>query len=367
MKFTTQREYLLKPLQMVVGAVEKKQTLPILSHVLLEINDSHQLKMTATDLEIEMVGVLALTGKPTAGAVTVSAHKLIDICRSLPDEAEVTFAVKAEKVMLTSGRSRFTLATLPAGEFPKLDEDVAKAEFSITQKDLNYLLKSCYFSMAQQDVRYYLNGLQLQIHSEVFRTVATDGHRLAVSALEGGFVQESQQLILPRKGVLELMRLLGEQETKLAIAVTPNHFKVSGENWQFISKLIDGQFPDFQRVIPRNGDKQIVLERDILKAALSRVSILSNEKIRGVKFQLNDNCLQISANNPEQEEAIEELEIPYQGEELTIAFNVSYLIDILSNIPSGEVRITLSDPSSSLLVESLVDTQSTYVVMPMRL
>lgn len=366
MKFTIQREELLKPLQMVLGAVERRQTLPILGNVLMVVN-SHQLALTATDLEVELVGRVTLNDPADAGTITVPARKLMDICRNLSDQSILDINLDGEKFTIKAGRSRFSLSTLSADDFPNLEDAPGELEFSIKNKELSHLLHCTYFSMAQQDVRYYLNGMLLEIENDLLRSVATDGHRLAVSTVKLATNSTEQQFIIPRKGVVELMRLLDDSDDDVAVTITKNHIRVSAKDFTFTSKLIDGRFPDYQRVIPKGGDKQIIFDKDYLKQALTRVSILSNEKYRGVRVSLSNGLLSLAANNPDQEEAEEQLEVDYMGEDLEIGFNVSYILDVLSSIPTGEVRMTLSNPDSSLLLESLADEKSSYVVMPMRL
>lgn len=366
MKFTIQREALLKPLQMVLGAVERRQTLPVLSNVLMVVN-SQQLSLTATDMEIELIAHVTLDDFAESGSITVPARKLVDICRNLTDHSILEIYLDGEKCHIKAGRSRFSLATLPADEFPNLEDMPGELEFNIKNKDWNKLLQSTYFAMAQQDVRYYLNGMLLELDNGVLRAVATDGHRLAVSTIKLAIESNHQQFIMPRKGVLELMRLLADDEQIVAVSVTKNHVRVTANQFTFTSKLIDGRFPDYERVIPKGGTKQIILDKDQLKQTLTRVSVLSSEKFRGVLFLLTDSQLRFSANNPEQEEAEEQIEVDYSGEDLEIGFNVSYILDVLSAVPAGDVRLTLNTPDSSLLIEAITDEQSAYVVMPMRL
>ncbi len=369
MKLTIERETLLKPLQLIAGIVEKKQTLAVLANALFVVKDQ-TLTITATDLEVELIARIALSAPATPGKITIPARKLIDICRNLPDAEAITITINNNKVNVSAARSRFSLATLPADEFPNVEISQNTAEFLIPECDFRFLLDRTHFCMAQQDVRYYLNGLLLEINNGYLNSVATNGHRLAWTSLaQQAANDELLRVIIPRKGVLELLKLLGQSDDKVTVSLGQNHICVESADYKLISKLIDGQFPDYDRVIPKNGDKVITLNRDSLKQMLSRVAILANEKYRGVRVQLRENLLILSANNPEQEEAEEECKLEYIGEELDIGFNVSYLLDVLSSVPTGDVKLTFSDPTSSVLLESAVeeDHSCKYVVMPMRL
>lgn len=365
MDFTISRESLLKPLQMVAGAVEKRQTLPVLSNVLLVVSEQ-QLSMTATDLEVELASRVALEAPATPGKTTIPARKFIDICRNLPNESQIRVQTEEHRAVITSGSSRFTLSTLPADEFPQLADLPGEQEFNIPQKDLKYLIESTQFAMAQNDVRYYLNGLMLQLNHQGLQAVATDGHRLSLASATEFQFQGDTKLIMPRKGVTELLRLLENSDESITISINENHIRASGHDFIFTSKLIDGRFPDYERVIPKNNDKEIIVDKDQLRDVLGRVAILSNEKYRGVRFQFRQNCLHIQANNPEQEEAQEELAIEYDSDALDIGFNVSYLLDVLNSLPSGHIVLSLADLKSSLLITSKEDKNRTNVIMPMR-
>ncbi|WP_126452039.1 DNA polymerase III subunit beta [Sulfuriflexus mobilis] len=368
MNFTIQREALLKPLQTICGVVERRQTLPILSHVLIQC-DGQKLTMTTTDLEVEMVAS-AMVEACEAGETTLPARKFMDICRTLPEGAKISLAVEGERAILRAGKSRFTLSTLPAGDFPNIEAVADSLNFSLPQRALKSLIDHTAFAMAQQDVRYYLNGLMLELDEGVLRSVATDGHRLAMceqeADLEGG---NARQIILPRKGVTELARLLEEDDTRVKLEVGNNHLRLSINELIFTSKLIDGKFPDYQRVLPQKPDKLLVGERELLRQALARASILSNEKYRGIRLLLDTNALRIVANNPEQEEAEEEIEVEYGYDALEIGFNVNYILDALNTIANDKVQIAFSDSNSSCLITAAGETagQCKYVVMPMRL
>jgi len=302
MQFTIQREALLKPLQLVAGVVERRQTLPVLSNVLLVV-DGNTLAMTGTDLEVELIGRINLDEAAEAGEITVPARKLMDICKSLPDDATLTFKVEENKAIIKAGRSRFTLATLPANDFPNVEDGPGAMSFSINQAKLRRLIERTSFAMAQQDVRYYLNGLLLEINKGQLRAVATDGHRMAMCTVDADIdYQERYQLIVPRKGILELSRLLGEADNSVNIVLGTHHIRATTGDFTFTSKLVDGKFPDYERVLPRGGDKIVLADRQTLRDAFARTSILSNEKYRGIRLMLQAGQLKIQANNPEQEE-----------------------------------------------------------------
>lgn len=367
MKFSVQREALLKSLSLVAGVVERRQTLAVLANVLFDIQ-GNILSLTGTDLEVELTGRVTLEQSSEDGQLTVPAKKLLDICKSLPDSSIIEFAYEDKKVSLRSGRSRFTLATLPAHEFPNVESGDNAAEFSVLQGQLKRLIERTAFAMAQQDVRYYLNGMLWEISPQQLRVVATDGHRLAMCDLHSESIQhEQRQIIVPRKGILELARSLTQDQEPVQLAFGQNHLHAKTENFTFVTKLVDGKFPDYQRVLPKGGNKQIFGERLALREAFSRASILSNEKYRGVRLMLSDGQLLVQANNPEQEEAEDGLVVDYQGESLEIGFNVNYLIDVLSVLSGETVKLTLSDSNSSALLEEAQDSDSTYVIMPMRL
>ncbi len=370
MEIQIKRETLLKPLQAVIGVVERRQTLPILANVLLSIKEQ-ELSMTGTDLEVELqarVDLEQLVQDPIE--ITVPGRKLMDICRSLPDNANVTILQEKDRILLRSGRSRFTLTTLPASDFPIVREDADTAtSFTISQGDLRYLIQRTHFAMAQQDVRYYLNGMLLEVNDGMIRTVATDGHRLALNTISAKTKNKSSiQIILPRKGITELLRLLEDDDSEVEVQASSNHVRIQGAHFTFVSKLIDGRFPDYEKVLPRGGDKIITIEKELFKQALSRVSILSNEKFRGVRLQLQKDVLRILANNPEQEEAEEEISLDYPHEDLEIGFNAPYLLDIFNTVDENTVKLTFSGPNSSVLIEGLqADGNSLFVVMPMRI
>lgn len=367
MHFTIQREALLKPLQLVAGVVERRQTLPVLSNVLLVV-EGQQLSLTGTDLEVELVGRVTLEDAAEPGEITVPARKLMDICKSLPSDALIDIRVDEQKLLVKAGRSRFSLSTLPANDFPTVEEGPGSLTFNLVQSKLRRLIERTSFAMAQQDVRYYLNGMLLEVQTGVLRAVATDGHRLAMCSMEAAIEQtERHQVIVPRKGILELARLLTEQDGNVSIVLGQHHIRATTGEFTFTSKLVDGKFPDYERVLPRGGDKLVVADRQGLREAFSRTAILSNEKYRGIRLQLAAGLLKIQANNPEQEEAEEEIAVDYNGSALEIGFNVSYLLDVLGVMTTDQVRLILSDSNSSALVQEADNDDSAYVVMPMRL
>lgn len=367
MKFSIDRDSLLNALQLVTGVVERRQTLPVLSNVLV-VAEEGRLEFTGTDLEVEILARAGGVHVDQPGSSTLPARKWLDICRSLPDGSDVQVTQDGEQATVTSGRSRFTLATLPASEFPNVEGSQTLASFTIEEGKLKSMIEKVAFSMAHQDVRYYLNGMLIERTAEHLRMVATDGHRLAMVTEEDAQADsESIQSILPRKGVMELARLLHDRDDTVEVSIGTNHFRLQSAGMVFTSKLVDGKFPDYQRVIPRQGDKVILGAKDTLKGAFSRASILSNEKYRGVRLQLETGLLRITANNPEQEQAEEEVTLDYNSGELEIGFNVSYLIDAINVLSGQDVRISLSDPNSSALVEDPADETAQYVVMPMRL
>jgi DNA polymerase-3 subunit beta len=366
MKIIAKRESILGPLQAVIGVVERRQTMPILANVLLSAK-SGRLSVTATDLEVELVATSDVDVQ-RAGEVTLPGRKLLDICRALPDGVEITLTLEAERMTVRARKSRFTLSTLPASEFPTVEEINAQQTLRVPQKDFKRLLEQTHFSMAQQDVRYYLNGLLLETSAKSLRTVATDGHRLALCEVdlpEGA--KSGQQVIVPRKGVLELQRILGNEDQTLEIAIGTNHVRVQIGDIRFTSKLIDGRFPEYGRVIPNNPPRLVTAVREDLRQALQRAAILSNEKYRGIRFAVKPNLLTIQSHNPEQEEAEEQVEVTYEGEEIEIGFNVNYLMDALAAIDGPEVQIGLTDGNSSCLIRSGTESTSRFVVMPMRL
>ncbi|QIB65612.1 DNA polymerase III subunit beta [Kineobactrum salinum] len=368
MKFSISRDALLRPLNLVAGVVERRQTLPILSNILVVL-DGDQLSLTGTDLEVELVGRVRLAAAPAVGGeFTVPARKLVDICKSLPEGSDIEFAAEESKVTLRCGRSRFTLSTLPAREFPSVEESSGTQQFRIGQGQLRRLIDRTGFAMAQQDVRYYLNGMLLELKGGRLRVVATDGHRLAMCTLPSAVDNaEDVQVILPRKGVLEMARLLLDEDEEIAIVLGSNHLRATTADFTFTSKLVDGKFPDYERVLPRAPDKIVIGSRLELRQAFVRTAILSNEKYRGVRLKLATESMEILANNPEQEQAEEQVPVDYQGEGVEIGFNVSYLLDVLGVLSGEKIKLSLSDPNSSALLEESEEGDSLYVVMPMRL
>ncbi len=372
MKFSISREALLRPLQLLNGVVERRQTLPVLSNVLV-VADQQGLSLTGTDLEVEIVSYLPLEPGQVeqAGSITVPAKKLFDICKSLPDQSQIDFSVLDQKVSIRAGRSRFSLSTLPAAEFPKVEESQQDLGFELTQGKFKRLIERTSFAMAQQDVRYYLNGMLLELTPGMLRSVATDGHRLATCSLALEHNAASTiRAIVPHKGIQGLARLFDDSETPVQVILGSNHVRVKTGDYIFTSKLVDGKFPDYERVIPRNGNKVIVADRQELREVLHRASILSNEKYRGVRLILTDGNLQVTANNPEQEEAEENITVNYNGDSLEVGFNVTYLMDVLDVLNNDLIQITSSDANSSALVEEHNEEgadDSLYVVMPMRL
>lgn len=365
MNFTIDREKLLPSLQIINGVVERRHTLPILSNFLLSI-DGSSMTLTGTDMEVELIARIEQGGEQAE--FTLPARKLLDICRALPESSILDFTVKKDQVTMKSGKSRFTLATLPANEFPTTEIAAPAIDFQIEQETLKDLIEDTHFAMAQQDVRYYLNGLLLEVSKDLLRAVATDGHRLAMKDVHHETAaNETTQVIVPRKGVTELLRLLGNGDKPAQVQISQNHIRIVLENLQFTSKLIDGRFPDYERVVPETSENRVVASRDALKQSLTRASILSNEKYKGVRIALKENSIKALAHNPEHEEAEEELEVEYSGDEMEIGFNVSYLLDALNVIRTNKVILMIRDPNSSCLLLPDGDESCKYVVMPMRL
>jgi DNA polymerase-3 subunit beta len=356
----------------VIGVVERRQTMPVLANVLLAARDG-RLHITGTDLEVELVAASAVSVQQP-GDITVPGRKLLDIFRALPEKTNVTLSTErarrdseAERVSVHAGRSRFTLSSLPAAEFPLVEEINTQQTLSVPQGEFRRLIDKTHFSMAQQDVRYYLNGLLLETDGKALRAVATDGHRLALCEMElADTAKATHQVIVPRKGVLELQRILGT-EGIIELAVGTNHVRAQIGDIRFTSKLIDGRFPEYARVIPTNPPRVVEADREALKQALQRTAILSNEKYRGIQLTVRPDLLTLTAHNPEQEDAEDQVEVSYKGEEVEIGFNVNYLLDALSGVEGDRVEIGLTDSNSSCLVHAPGVLNTRYVVMPMRL
>lgn len=367
MRFSIQREALLRPIQQVVGVVERRQTLPVLGNFLIRVSES-DVTITGADLEVEMVAV-AGADDLVPGEITVPARKLADICRALPDGCVVKFEQVGERVTVTAGRSRFTLATLPAKEFPVIESIELVDRISLPESAFKELLDRTAFAMANQDVRYYLNGLLLDLDGKTLRGVATDGHRLALAEAELAAPAEGgrRQVIVPRKGVQELQGLFDGGEGDIELEFARNHLRVRRDQVTFTSKLIDGRFPDYEAVIPIGADQQVKINRDEFRVALQRAAILANEKYRGVKLEVAPNLLRIVAHNPDQEEAVEEVEVDTMVEDLSVGFNVNYLLDALNALDGDDVLLCLRDANSSCVLREPEDSPSQHVIMPLRL
>ncbi len=361
------RDELLAPLSAVSGIIERRHTLPILSNVLIE-RGAGALSFLATDIEIQITARGAVEPSGEARAVTVGARKLVDILRALPDGAEVTLQQQDKRLQVKAGKSRFSLQTLAAEDFPKLAKPAGEvARFSLPQKALRRLIGLVQYAMAQQDIRYYLNGLLMVVDEGQLRLVATDGHRLAFASMELAVKVPRQEVIVPRKTVLELAKLLGDVEDEIRVELSATQAAFAFGSVELVSKLIDGKFPDYTRVIPSGNKNKLVIERETLRQSLLRAAILSNEKFRGVRWVLTDGTLKIVSSNTEQEEAEETIEVAYKGDALDIGFNVNYLLDVLNNVAGGQVECSFGDSASSALLQFPTEADFRYVVMPMRI
>lgn len=364
---TLSKEQLLVPLMTVAGTVDKKPAIAILSHILMTLAD-HQLWLTGMDLEIEIMASVPCDSTHPAGQVTVPAKKLLDIIRSLDDTAVPTLAFNADTVTISAGRSQFKLATLPAERFPTREDEVNEVEFTVSRLALMDLLQATHFAVAQQDVRLFLGGLLLELNGQTITAVGTDGHRLAVCKLASQSKYTGHRFLVPKKGVQEILKLLSNiEDDEVVVAGGKRYLKVVANQYRLRCSLIDTRFPCYTTAIPNAQDKSVVLQRDTLKKALMRIAILANEKSRAVLLHLQANTLTLIAHNQEQEEAVETLEAETTGEDIKIALNVTYLLDVLNYLNDGLVRLSLSNTDASILVESLEKKQYQYIIMPMRL
>lgn len=361
------QEKVLGSLQAVAGIVERRHTLPILANVLIRKNGS-DLQFTTSDLEIQVRTSAELGGDAGEFSTTVGARKLIDILRSLPADQTITLSANQNKLTLQGGKSRFTLQTLPAEDFPLVQEapDFGPV-FAVPQKSLKELINQVHFSMAVHDIRYYLNGILFVAEGKMLTVVATDGHRLALAQATLEAEMPKQEVILPRKTVLELQRLLSDDDKPIEMRFAGNQAKFSFAGMEFVTKLVEGKFPDYNRVIPKNQKNHVTLGRATLLASLQRAAILTSDKFKGVRVNLEPGVLRIASSNAEQEEAKEELEIDYSGDTIEIGFNVTYLMEVLSNMSQEMVSLSLQDANSSALVTVPEQSGFKYVVMPMRI
>ena len=370
MKLIITKENLIKALQKIIGVVEKRQTMPILSHILIRRNEN-SCEVVASDLEVQLTSDLLLEdGSDLAEELTIPGRKLFDIGKGLPDGAVLEIEKEDEgKLKIKSKKSKFILAALDAKTFPLMEpEEENSVNFSLKSSDFKDIVHKTSFAMAQQDVRYYLNGLYMFITHKDVSGVATDGHRLAKAGISAELsLQDNVSAIIPRKGVIEIDKQLEEVGEELKVAISKNHLQVINRNSSAISKLIDGKFPDYEKVIPADADKQVMVDCKLLKEALIRVSILSNDRFRGVRLSFEEDEIKVSANNPEKEEATDDIKAEFRGESLELGFNVNYLIDVLNVIKTKKVQIRLKDANSSALLSPENDNSSSYVVMPLRL
>jgi DNA polymerase-3 subunit beta len=366
MKFTISREVLLQPLTQVVGVVERRQTLPVLANFMLTARDG-RLTVTGTDMEVELISSVP-ADVVQEGDITVPARKLVDIIKALPDGSNISFNIGDDKATLSAGRSRFTLATLPASEFPATDQVETLENIEVSESVLKKMMDKTSFAMANQDVRYYLNGLLFDFSDQQLRAIATDGHRLAMCDLDSSIdVTSDRQLIVPRKGVLELSRMLSGEADNVTLAIGRNHIRLVKGDTTFTSKLIDGRFPDYRAVVPVGADKQMLVDRFTFIQSLQRAAILSNEKYKGVRLEAAGSTIKIIAHNPQHEEAVEEIEAELNFERLAVGFNVTYLLDALMAIDTDQVSLELKDANSSCLVSAPDSDVNRHVVMPLKL
>jgi DNA polymerase-3 subunit beta len=361
------QDQVLGSLQAVSGIVERRHTLPILANVLIRKHGG-KIEFVTSDLEIQVRTSAELGGDAGDFSTTVGARKLIDILRSLPADQTVSLSTAQNKLTLLAGKSRFTLQTLPAEDFPLVQEAAEFGPaFSVPQKTLKSLINQVHFAMAVHDIRYYLNGILFVAEGKALSLVATDGHRLALAQATLDVDSPKQEVILPRKTVLELQRLLKDDDTPLEIRFASNQAKFSFSGMEFVTKLVEGKFPDYNRVIPKNHKNHITLNRAALLSSLQRAAILTSEKFKGVRLNVDAGTLGIASSNAEQEEAKEELDIDYAGDSIEIGFNVSYLMDVLANMDQDTVTLSLQDSNSSALITLPGSSDFKYVVMPMRI
>lgn len=366
MKFSTSREALLAPLQQIVGVIERRQTLPILGNVLLRLSDG-RLELTGTDLEVQLITRLDVQGDDE-GSTTVPARKLADIVRLLPDGSAVQVDCRQERFHVQSGRSRFALSTMPAGNYPEFDSGAQGRGFTVPVATLKRAMDKTMFAMAQQDVRYYLNGLLLEIEGETLRAVASDGHRLALfEAVMPESSAGSVQAILPRKGALELARLLKDGDGLMTVELSSNSLRALVGDLSFSSKLVEGRYAEYRRVLPATTARHVLADRNELKAALTRVAILSNEKYRGVALYVEPGTLRLRAQNPDREEAEEEISVEFDGEPFNVGFNASYLLDAVGSLESEQATLSFAESNSACILEEASDPRVRYLVSPMRL
>lgn len=361
------KQQLITPLLIVAGAVDKKQAVAILSNILLKLSNN-QLSLTATDLEIEITATIPCVTDQDSGIITVPAKKIIDIVRSLEDDAIPKLICKDGTMSIKAGRSQFKLTTLPADNYPAIKDEVCDVEFTVETASLTRLLQSTYFAMAQQDVRTYLNGLFLEIDTQSITAVTADGHRMAICRLECQLINQHHRLLIPKKGIQELLRLLSNvTDEKVLLSASKNHFKLTTSQYIFSSKLIEARFPPYAKAIPKDQDISVIIDRDILKRALSRIIIMANEKLRAVLLQIQPNTLTLMANNQEHDEGIESLAAETEGGDLSIGLNATYLLDVLNHVSEGALRLSFTDTDSSILVRSMQDEQYQYIIMPMKI
>ena len=361
------QENIVAALQSVVGIVERRHTLPILANVMIQ-KTPQSVQLTSSDLEIQIRTEADLGGDSANFTTTVGARKLMDILRSMPSDQTVSLESQQNKLILKSGKSRFTLQTLPAEDFPLVQESPNFGPmFSIPQKTLKELLHQVSFAMAVHDIRYYLNGILFVAEGKQLSLVATDGHRLAYTSATLEVEVPKQEVILPRKTVLELLRLLSDKEGMIDMQFANNQAKFKFEGKEFVTKLVEGKFPDYNRVIPKNHKNAVTLGRVTLLNTLQRTAILTSDKFKGVRINLDTSMLRVAASNAEQEEAVDEIEVDYNGDSIEIGFNVTYLIDVLTNMSQDMVRMELADSNSSVLVTMAENPNFKYVVMPMRI
>ena len=370
MKLIITKENLIKALQKIIGVVEKRQTMPILSHILFRKKED-LCEVVASDLEVQLSANMFLESESDfSESITIPGRKLYDIGKGLPDQAILEIEkVEEGKLRIKSKKSKFILSALDAKTFPLMEtKDENQAELTIKSNDIKDIVGKASFAMAQQDVRYYLNGLYLSMSDKEMFGVATDGHRLAKSGVEANLnLQEKISAIIPRKGIIEIDKQLEDESEDLRVVVSKNHIQISNKNSQAISKLIDGKFPDYEKVIPADADKLVKVDCKTLKEALIRVSILSNDRFRGVRLNFVENEIKVSANNPEKEEASDDIKADFIGQPIEVGFNVNYLLDVLNVIKTKKVQILLKDSNSSALLSPENDNSSSYVVMPLRL